>query len=93
MNNDRFEHLWQTAEAERYSAKMAGGYGAWRTGVRRKVGVAAMSLALLAVGVPLASNLAGRGMQTDSYLAAHSNCKEISNQYWVDMAEDLLLEA
>ncbi len=93
MDNAKFDELWQRAEAERYAAQLSSGYGPWRQGVRRKAGIAIMLVAVVAVSLPMLINRSSATVTDDSYIMAYCNRNDINEQYWVDMADALLMDA
>lgn len=93
IKNESFEELWKELEAESYGTRLAAEYPAWRTRRRRNIGIAAMALVTVGASLPLL--LSGSQMlpQHDSYIVAYCNRADIADQYWVDMADQLLKNA
>lgn len=92
LTDEEFDRLWQRAEAESHAAKLQQEYPVWRRNHRRNIGLAASLVAVTAVALPLLT----RPLPTvanDSYTAAYCNRPETNSQYWVDMADALLMEA
>ncbi len=91
MTEQEFDILWQRAEAAPHTARLLEEYPAWRRTRRRNLGMGAMLVAVVVVALPLLT-----GPQpiatNDSYTMAYSNRPETTNQYWVEMADALLLE-
>ena len=91
MTEEEFDALWQRAEAAPHTARLMEEYPVWRRQRRRNLGVAASLVAVAAVALPL---LSGPQASTndDSYSVAYCNRPEMADQYWVDMANALLME-
>lgn len=91
MNEEQFEALWQRAEAEGYAKRLASYYPEWRAHRRRVAGFTILIVAALSAATPF---LLKPQLDThnDAYLTAYCNRSGISDQYWVDMADELLLE-
>ena len=91
MNEEQFEALWQKAEAEGYAKRLASDYPVWRARRRKVAGFAILFVAVMGAALPFLLNSQPEP-HSDSYLIAYCNRENISTQYWVDMAEDLLME-
>ena len=91
MNEQRFEELWQRAEGAEHGRRLAEEYPVWRRQRRRNLSVAASLAVIVAVALPLMST-SHNAVVSDSYAMAYCNRTDISNQYWVDMADALLME-
>ena len=91
MNDREFERLWERAEAESHAAKLSAEYPVWRHNIRRNMGVMASLVAVAAVSLPLLTRTPAAA--DDNYMAAYCNRPELGAQYWVDMADALLMEA
>ena len=92
MNEEQFDRLWSEAEAEGLGRRLATEYPAWRQRQRRVGGVVAMLLVTVGLAVPMLTGGGPAIESPDGYAAAYCNRADISDQYWVDMASDLLLE-
>ena len=92
MTNEAFDRLWERAECERYAAEMTAKYPVWRRNSRRNLGLAVSLVAVTAVALPLLTNQRPAAFG-DNYTSAFCNKPDIANQYWVDMADALLMEA
>lgn len=90
VNEEQFEQLWEKAGAERYASMLAAEYPAWRVRRRRTMGVAAAVLLVAGMALPMLQN---RNGLSDSYLMAYCNRNDVDTEYWVNMADELLLNA
>ncbi|MBP5546858.1 MAG: hypothetical protein J6X59_06250 [Bacteroidales bacterium] len=83
-------------EAERYANSLASEYPAWRARRRRNMGIAALTLVVVGATLPLMLALplmltgTNQLPQHDSYTVAYCNRANMTDQYWVDMADELL---
>lgn len=94
MNEQEFEKLWQEAEAENYAQRLAAEYPAWRARRRRNMGVAASLILAVGIALPLFHRpQTASPAQHESYVVAYCNCPDVADQYWVDLASDLLIES
>lgn len=92
MTEQEFDSLWQRAEAEPHATRLKAEYPAWRRNRRNSLGVAAMLVAVVAVALPLMTNQVP-SMTRDGLSATYSNRPDLARQYWVDLADALLMEA
>lgn len=92
MNEQRFEELWQRAEGAEHGRRLAEEYPVWRQRRRRNLGVFASLVAVVAVSLPLLTH-PQTGSSDDAYMMAYCNRPDVTNQYWVEMADALLMEA
>ena len=83
MKQEQFDELWARAEAERYATKLAAEYPAWRTRQRRRMTVAALVLVVAGAALPL---------EHDGYAQTYCNKPDIEEQYWVDLAGEMLMD-
>ena len=90
MTEQEFDRLWQRAEAAPHAARLMDSYPAWRRNQRLALGGVATVAAAVAVAWPL---MGSPRVADDSYLYAYCNRPEKTNQYWVEMADALLMEA
>jgi hypothetical protein len=90
INEEQFEALWQRAEADGYAKRLASEYPSWRAHRRRMAGFAILFVAVAGTAIPFLKN---PKMEPDNknYLMAYCNRDDISAQYWVDMADELLI--
>ena len=91
MTEEEFDALWQRAEAAPHTTRLMEEYPVWRRNRRRNLGVAASLMAVTAVVLPLLTHPL-LSTNDDSYTAVYCNRPDIPNQYWVDMANALLME-
>lgn len=93
IDEESFERLWERAEAEEYVSQMTAEYPHWRARRRRNAGLAAMAVVVAGAALPMLST--GTKLMTPSKTPTVTICNQpdISNQYWVDMADALLMEA
>ena len=81
MTEQEFDKMWQRAEVAPHARRLAETEGE----------LAAVAVIALAA-VPILTRQ--QPMTTDgSYTAAYCNRADVDNQYWVDMADALLMEA
>ncbi len=90
INEEQFEQLWEKAGAEPYATKLAAEYPAWRVRRRRTMGIAAAVLLVVGISLPMLQNNNGL---SDNYLMAYCNQSDVDTEYWVNMADELLLNA
>lgn len=91
MTEEEFDALWQRAEAAPHTARLMEEYPVWRRNRRRNLGVAASLVAVVAVALPLLTHQQPT-VHNDSYTVAYCNRADMTDQYWVDMADALLME-
>lgn len=90
MNEQRFEELWERAEAEGYASRLASEYPVWRTKTRRTAGSIVAGLALMgAVAVP--ALMPYKTMDSTYYAKVYCNRTGTDNQHWIDLADELLV--
>ena len=92
MTEQEFDTLWQKAEAAPHAARLLEEYPDWRRSRRRALGTTASVVALVAVVLPLLLHQPTEATNAN-YTAAFSNRPEVTDQYWVDLADALLTEA
>ena len=93
MDEERFEEIWEMAEAEQYGRRLAAEYPAWRARRNRVAGMALLTLITAGVGLPLWHNITQSNTQHDGYTVAYCNRTGIADQYWVNMADELLMNS
>lgn len=87
MNEERFEELWQEAEAEGHGGRLAKGYSAWRQRQRRIGAVAAVTAVLIITAVPLLTP-----HQSMDYEHVYCNRTGSTDAQWADLAAEMLIE-
>lgn len=88
IDEKHFDELWEKAEVEKYTESLSAEYPAWRARRRRNMGTAALVLMAAGATLPL---LTGTQTGHDSYTVAYCNRANIADQYWVDMADEMLV--
>ncbi|MBP5516712.1 MAG: hypothetical protein J6X86_07175 [Bacteroidales bacterium] len=88
MDDKEFNVLWERAKAEKYAEDLAAEYPRWRTRMRRTTGAVACLAVVLAVGLPMAI----KPSQPTNQEKVYSNNKGISDQQWIALADELLME-
>ena len=88
IDEKHFDELWERAEAERYAKSLRADYPGWRRRRLRDVGMAAVVLMAAGATLPL---LTGAQDGNDSYVVAYCNQADMADQYWVEMADELLV--
>ena len=89
MNEQRFEELWNRAEAEGYASRLASEYPAWRTKTRRTAGMVAGVALVVVLAVP--ALMPHKTMDSTYSVNVYCNRTGTDNQHWVDLADELLL--
>ena len=92
MTEQEFDKMWQRAEVAPHARRLAEGYRPWLVRRRRTEGALAAVAVIALAAVPILTRQ--QPMTTDgSYTAAYCNRADVDNQYCVDMADALLMEA
>lgn len=91
MTEQEFDALWHRAEAAPHAARLMEEYPAWRRNRRLALGGVASMAAVVAVALPLLTHPAPAAT-SDNYLVAYCNRSDMTSQYWVEMADALLME-
>lgn len=89
MTENEFDVLWQRAEAEGYSQRLAAEYPAWRQKQRRTLGIVA---ALLIVVTVAFSVFTTQQRQLRNYEKVYCNRVGTSDAQWADLAAEMLME-
>ena len=92
MTEQEFDTLWQRTEAEPYAARLLEEYPVWRHNRRRNNGIAASIVVAAAVALPLLT-IPKSAPSHDNHTATYCNRPDMTEQYWVEMADALLKEA
>lgn len=86
MNEERFERVWNRAEAAGYAARLASEYPSWRSRQRRRTGFVVGIALTIALSVPmLYSHLPEERV--------YCNNQAFDENHWRGMASTLLMEA
>lgn len=93
MDEERFEEIWERAEAEQYGHRLAAEYPAWRARRKRMAGMAMLTLTAVGVALPLWRTALQPTTQQEGYTVAYCNRTDIADQYWADMADELLMNS
>lgn len=86
MNDEQFSRLWAEAEAAGLGRRLAKDYPAWVRRRRRNGGLAVMTVAVLALAVPLLMPASS----ARSYDSVVCNRSGIDESQWVDLAAEML---
>ena len=89
MDEERFERLWERAEAEEYAMKLTEEYPAWRMRRRRTAGIVAGRALVLAVALPLVYTPLPSSKGNE--MAVYCNNSDIEESHWTEMADALLM--
>lgn len=91
MTEQEFETLWQRAEAAPHAGRLAEGYRPWLQRRRRTMAAVAAVAVIVLTATPL---LKGPSAAVDGNgIVAYCNNNDKSSQYWLEMADALLMEA
>lgn len=92
MTEQEFDSLWQRAEAKTHSTKLMEEYPKWHGNQRRNIGIVASLVIAVAVALPMTTH--PRQDETDrDYTVAFCNKADVSDAYWIEMADALLMES
>lgn len=89
MTEQEFENLWQRAEALPHADGLMEEYPSWQRNRRNRLWVTASLVVATAVALPLLTH-PRFSSSDDAYIAAYCNRSDIADQYWVNMADELL---
>lgn len=89
MTENEFDVLWQRAEAEGYSRRLAAEYPVWRQKQRRTLSVVA---ALLIVVTVTFSVFTIQQRQLRNYEKVYCNRTGTTDAQWADLAAQMLME-
>ena len=93
IDEDKFNEVWERAEAETYASRMKTEYPHWRTRRRRTVGVAALAIATTGIALQILPTKTQPMTAGGKHSVTICNRTDMASQYWVDMADALLMEA
>ena len=91
MTKQEFDALWQRTEAAQHAERLLEEYPDWKRNRRRNLGFAATVVAVVAVAVPLLINPLSTA-NNDNYTNTYCNRPDLPAQYWIEMADELLIE-
>ena len=89
MTQNDFELLWQRAEAENYSRKLAMEYPVWRRRQRRATSIVAALLIMVTVTLSLFTI---QQHQTRNYEKVYCNRVGTTDAQWATLAAEMLME-
>jgi hypothetical protein len=89
MTENEFDVLWQRAEAEGYSQRLAAEYPVWRQKQRRTLSVVA---ALLIVATLAVSLYTMQARQPQDYEKVYCNRVGTTDAQWAALAAEMLME-
>jgi hypothetical protein len=89
MTENEFDVLWQRAEAEGYSQRLAAEYPAWRQKQRRTLGMVAALLIVVTVAFTVFTT---QQRQLRNYEKVYCNRVGTSDAQWADLAAEMLME-
>ena len=89
MTENEFESIWQRAESESYSKRLAAEYSDWRVRQRRRVSIVAALVIVVTVALSLHTS---RLHQSQDYKKVYCNRAGTSDVEWVSLASEMLME-
>ena len=89
MTENEFDELWQRAEAESYSQRLAKEYPAWRRKQNRIITVVTSLLLVVAVAV---SVFTMQQRQPRNYEKVYCNRVGTADAQWATLAAEMLME-
>lgn len=89
MTENEFDKLWQRAEAESYSRRLAAEYPVWRQKQRRTISIVAALLIVVTVTVSLFTK---QLHQPQDYKKVYCNRIGTTDAQWVTLAAEMLME-
>lgn len=89
MTENQFDELWQRAEAEGYSQRLAAEYPAWQRRQNRIITVVTSLVLVVAVAV---SVLTIQQRQIRTYEKVYCNRVGTADAQWADLAAEMLME-
>lgn len=92
MTEQEFETLWQRAEAAPHAGRLAEGYRPWLQRRRRTMAAVAAVAVITLAAVPLLKGGPSASVGENGTVA-YCNNTERDSQYWLEMADALLMEA
>jgi ferric-dicitrate binding protein FerR (iron transport regulator) len=92
MTEQEFDTLWQRAAAAPHATRLLEEYPVWHRNRQRRLGAAALLVAVAAVALPLLT-LPQPAATDKNHTAIYCNRPDITDQYWDELADALLMEA
>ncbi len=89
MTDNKFDELWQWAETERYSQRLALEYPAWQRRQKRMITVVTSLVVVVSLAISL---LLLQHRQPQDYEKVYCNHVGITDEQWVQLAAEMLLE-
>lgn len=89
MTEKEFDELWQQAEAEGYSQRLAKEYPAWRQKQRRTINIVAAILIVVTVTVSLFTS---QLHHSRNYEKVYCNRIGTTDAQWATLASEMLME-
>jgi len=89
MTENEFDVLWQRAEAEGYSQRLASEYPVWRQKQRRTFSIVAAILIVVSVAV---TAFTLQQHQPRNYEKVYCNRVGTTDAQWADLAAEMLME-
>lgn len=89
MTDNKFDELWQRAETERYSQRLALEYPAWQRRQKRMITVVTFLVVVASLAISL---LLLQHRQSQDYEKVYCNHVDITDEQWVQLAAEMLLE-
>ncbi len=87
MTENEFDKLWQQAEVESYSQRLAAEYPGWRRKQQRTIGMVTASLAVVALLV-----LVAQLQQPQDFEKVYCNRVGTTDAQWASLAAEILME-
>lgn len=93
MTENEFDKLWQQAEVESYSQRLAAEYPGWRRKQQRTIGMVTASLAVVVLlGLVLVLVLVAQLQQPQDFEKVYCNRVGTTDAQWASLAAEILME-
>ena len=89
MTENEFDKLWQRAEVEGYSQRLAAEYPGWRRKRQRTIGMVTASLAVVVLVVLV---FVAQLQRPQDYEKVYCNRVGTTDAQWVSLAAEILME-
>lgn len=89
MTENEFDKLWQQAEVESYSQRLAAEYPGWRRKQQRTIGMVTASLAVVALLVLV---VVAQLQQPQDFEKVYCNRVGTTDAQWASLAAEILME-